>query len=108
MFACKRKLQAALLLLLSLWPGFGLARNASQGLYTEPSGNQLDQASSVAAKSFEPPPEFYRGPGSNPNKHPSLGSVGESLSETYNKWQGGGNGGYGGLQERITVGRNLL
>ncbi|KAH8334150.1 hypothetical protein KR059_006949, partial [Drosophila kikkawai] len=107
MFACKRKLQAALqlLLLMSLWLRFGLTQNASHEIATGRSENQLDLSSSVAAKSFEPPPEFYRGPGSHPNNHPSLGSVGESLSETYNKWQGLGNS-QGGLQERISVGHH--
>ncbi|KAH8248852.1 hypothetical protein KR032_003805 [Drosophila birchii] len=101
MFSCKRKLQAVLqllLLLLSLCLGFGLTQNSTEG-----SENQLDLSSSVAAKSFEPPPEFYRGPGSSPNNPHSLGSVGESLSDTYNRWQGLGNS-QGGLQERISVG----
>ncbi|KAH8281854.1 hypothetical protein KR054_003360, partial [Drosophila jambulina] len=102
MFAFKRKLQVALqlLLLLSICPGFGLSQNQNSS-----QENQLDLSSSVAAKSFEQPPEFYRGPGSSPNNHYSLGSVGESLSETYNRWQGLGNS-QGVLQERISVGHH--
>ncbi|KAH8355845.1 hypothetical protein KR200_001523 [Drosophila serrata] len=108
MFTCKRKLQAAvqlLLLLLSLRLGFGLTQNSSHELATGRSENQLDLPSSVAAKSFEPLPEFYRGPGSSSNNHHSLGSVGESLSETYNKWKALGNS-QGNIQERISVGHH--
>ncbi|KAH8259013.1 hypothetical protein KR038_007366 [Drosophila bunnanda] len=109
MFVCKRKLQAALqlqlLLLLSLCLGFALTQNSSQELATGRSENLFNLSSSVAAKSFEPPPEFYRGPGSSANNQHSLGSVGESLSETYNKWKVLGNS-QGSLQERISVGHH--
>lgn len=39
------------------------------------------------------------------NGHPSLGSVGESLSETYRKWRGLGGP---GLQQRISVGKLIF
>ncbi|KAH8413360.1 hypothetical protein KR009_010378, partial [Drosophila setifemur] len=108
MFASKRKLQTAYL---SLWLSAVLAQNASDERVTGRAGNQIDLASSATGKGYQPELEFYRGPGSGSglgsgplsgtNSHPSLGSVGESLSETYNKWRGGAGG---GLQQRISVG----
>ncbi|XP_043950296.1 serine/threonine-protein phosphatase 1 regulatory subunit 10 [Drosophila biarmipes] len=142
MFASKRQLAIAFGLI--FWTCLAVAQNASDKVVSDRGGNQLDQAGSATAKggfepppefyrgpgsgsvsntlsgssahskSFEPPPEFYRGPGSgggsgagsgvNPlsgsSTHPSLGSVGESLSETYNKWRAGG----AHLQDRISVG----
>ncbi|EDV93977.1 uncharacterized protein LOC6562104 [Drosophila grimshawi] len=81
--------------------------------------NRLDYGSASIAKSYDPPPEFYRGPGSTSSgsstsiSHPvsnkylgsavgggaQLGSVGESLSEAYNKWRQGV-----GQHDRISVG----
>jgi len=140
MFACKRKLRIAFGLI--FWTSLAVAQNASDKVVSDRGGSQLDQAGSATAKSFEPPPEFYRGPGSGSgsntlsgsNTHskgfepppefyrgpgseagsgshtlsgsstrPSLGSVGESLSETYNKWRAGGSN----LQDRISVGEFL-
>ncbi|XP_034474837.1 glycine-rich cell wall structural protein 1.8 [Drosophila innubila] len=86
------------------------------------SSNGLDYAGTNIAKSYDPPPEFYRGPGSSSGSvsgsyvgstgagiggisgiggsgGTQLGSVGESLSETYNKWRHGA-----GSQQRISVG----
>nr|XP_016945971.1 serine/threonine-protein phosphatase 1 regulatory subunit 10 [Drosophila suzukii] len=137
MFACKRKLRIAFGLI--FWTSLAVAQNASDKVVSDRGGSQQDQAGSATAKSYEPPPEFYRGPGSGSgsntlsvsNTHskgfepppefyrgpgseagsgshtlsgsstrPSLGSVGESLSETYNKWRAGGSN----LQDRISVG----
>ncbi|XP_017132194.1 serine/threonine-protein phosphatase 1 regulatory subunit 10 [Drosophila elegans] len=115
MFACKRQLRIALGL---AWFGMSIAvaQNASDAGVSSRAVSQLDLAGSATAKSFEPPPEFYRGRGpgsgggggaglettplSGSTSHPSLGSVGESLSETYNKWRAGG----ANLQDRISVG----
>lgn len=78
------------------------------------SGNGLDYAGTNIAKSYDPPPEFYRGPGSTTGSSASsgssgfvgstggsaqLGTVGENLSEAYNKWRQGA-----ALQDRISVG----
>ncbi|KAH8352502.1 hypothetical protein KR084_004521 [Drosophila pseudotakahashii] len=108
MFASKRKLRIALGLI--LWTSLAVAQNASEEGVSDRVGNQVDLAGSATAKSFEPPPEFYRGPGSGQGSssspssgstsHPSLGSVGESLSDTYSKWRAGG----ANLQDRISVG----
>ncbi|XP_016989271.1 serine/threonine-protein phosphatase 1 regulatory subunit 10 [Drosophila rhopaloa] len=105
MFACNRKLRIGFSL--ACWIGLVVAQNASDQRVSDREGNHLDLAGSATAKSFEPPPEFYRGPGSGgssplrgPSSHPSLGSVGESLSETYNKWRAGATN----LQDRISVG----
>ncbi|XP_030377213.1 WW domain-containing protein C660.06 [Scaptodrosophila lebanonensis] len=82
-----------------------------------------DLTGSATAKSYEPPPEFYRGPGSTSSDSTAasflskstsvlgsgghLGSVGESLSEAYNKWRNGGKFNYNlpgsALQDRISV-----
>ncbi|XP_017156849.1 uncharacterized protein LOC108165327 [Drosophila miranda] len=75
--------------------------------------------SSAAAKSYDPPPEFYRGPGSIPKLDntaagfiskpigaiplggtPKIGGFKENLSEAYDKWRQGGRP----LQDRISVG----
>ncbi|XP_043662937.1 glycine, alanine and asparagine-rich protein [Drosophila teissieri] len=108
MFARNRKLRIAFGLI--FWTSLAVAQNASDERVSERSGNQLDLAGSATAKSFEPPPEFYRGPGSgggleanrpiSSSGHPALGSVGESLSDTYNRWRAGG----ASLQDRISVG----
>ncbi|EDV31174.2 uncharacterized protein Dana_GF15228, isoform C [Drosophila ananassae] len=109
MFTSKQKLQA---LVLSLGLSVALVQNTTgDERETGRLGNQLDLSSSASGKSLEPPPEFYRGPESidgpetsplsGTNGHPSLGSVGESLSETYKKWRGLGGA---GLQQRISVG----
>lgn len=78
------------------------------------SGNGLDYSGTNIAKSYDPPPEFYRGPGSTTGSSASsgssgfvgstggsaqLGTVGENLSEAYNKWRQGA-----ALQDRISVG----
>ncbi|EDW88518.1 serine/threonine-protein phosphatase 1 regulatory subunit 10 [Drosophila yakuba] len=106
MFVRNRKLRIAIGLI--FWTSLAVAQNASDERVSERSGNQLDLAGSATAKSFEPPPEFYRGPGSglesntpiSSSGRPSLGSVGESLSDTYNRWRAGG----ASLQDRISVG----
>ncbi|XP_017068440.2 uncharacterized protein LOC108106093 [Drosophila eugracilis] len=106
MFACNRELGIAFGLI--FWATLALAQNSSNERASDRTINQLDLAGSATAKSFEPPPEFYRGPGSgaglgsNPISQPSLGSVGESLSETYNKWRAGA----ANLQDRISVGHH--
>ncbi|TDG43871.1 hypothetical protein AWZ03_009677 [Drosophila navojoa] len=99
----------------------GSAQNASHVVW-EPSRNtskrevtnRLDYAGTNIAKSYDPPPEFYRGPGSTITSPASssissagtsvlggaqLGSVGESLSEAYNKWKQSA-----GQHDRISVG----
>lgn len=114
MFARNRKLRIAIGLI--FWTSLAVAQNASAQYeaVSQRSGNQLDLAGSAIANSFEPPPEFYRGPGSgggglenntpiSSSGHPSLGSVGESLSDTYNRWRAGG----ANLQDRISVGESL-
>ncbi|XP_001970303.2 POU domain, class 3, transcription factor 1 [Drosophila erecta] len=108
MFARNRKLRVTIGLI--FWTNLAVAQNASDERVSERSGSQLDLAASANAKSFEPPPEFYRGPASggglevnspiSSSGHPSLGSVGESLSDTYNRWRAGG----AHLQDRISVG----
>ncbi|EDW52142.1 glycine-rich cell wall structural protein 1 [Drosophila sechellia] len=110
MFARNRKLRLAFGLI--FWTSLAVTQKASaqDEAVSQRSGNQLDLAGSAIAKSFEPPPEFYRGPGSggglekntpiSSSGHPSLGSVGESLSDTYNKWRAGG----ANPQDRISVG----
>ncbi|KAI8041856.1 hypothetical protein M5D96_006126 [Drosophila gunungcola] len=81
---------------------------------------KLDPLGSAAAKSYDPPPEFYRGPGSTTSKLDStaagflskpigalppaggghqVGSPNDNLSEAYDKWRLGGN-----FQDRISVG----
>ncbi|XP_017072004.1 uncharacterized protein LOC108108461 [Drosophila eugracilis] len=83
---------------------------------------KLDPLGSAAAKSYDPPPEFYRGPGSSSSKldntaasfiskpigslppaggsHGSqISSLNENLSEAYDKWRLGGN-----IHDRISVG----
>lgn len=77
--------------------------------------NGLDYAGTNIAKSYDPPPEFYRGPGSTTGSSvvsgsggfvgstgggAQLGTVGEHLSEAYNKWRQGA-----ALQDRISVGK---
>ncbi|XP_017060648.1 uncharacterized protein LOC108100994 [Drosophila ficusphila] len=104
MFASKLKLRIALSLF--FWTNLVVGQNATVEGVSDRTENQLDLAGSATAKSFEPPPEFYRGPGSGSSSssgsssHPSLGSVGESLSETYNNWRAGS----GNFQDRISVG----
>ncbi|KAH8262877.1 hypothetical protein KR044_001269 [Drosophila immigrans] len=131
MFGFKRQLLAARCLwLLCLF--FGLpsswAQNSSSTVVWEPSNGNTNKrevgsssgpayAGTNIAKSYDPPPEFYRGPGSTSSSGSGsfvgstglgsvsgsggqqLGSVGESLSETYNKWRNGA-----GVQQRISVG----
>ncbi|KAM8716508.1 hypothetical protein ACLKA7_003390 [Drosophila subpalustris] len=106
------------------------AQNASTVVWEPSNGNTnkrevsnsngLDYAGTNIAKSYDPPPEFYRGPGSSSGSASGssyvgstgagiggisgsggtqLGSLGESLSETYNKWRQGS-----GSQQRISVG----
>nr|XP_016933057.1 uncharacterized protein LOC108012267 [Drosophila suzukii] len=86
---------------------------------------KLDPLGSAAAKSYDPPPEFYRGPGSTTSKLDStaagfiskpisslppagggggpggshISSLHENLSEAYDKWRLGGS-----IQDRISVG----
>ncbi|EDX10836.1 GD12416 [Drosophila simulans] len=83
---------------------------------------KLDPVGSAAAKSYDPPPEFYRGPGSSPSKldstaagfiskpigalppvggaHGSQASgLNDNLSQAYDKWKLGGN-----IHDRISVG----
>ncbi|XP_023170290.1 uncharacterized protein LOC111599008 [Drosophila hydei] len=99
----------------------GSTQNSSHVVW-EPSGttnkrevaNRLDYAGTNIAKSYDPPPEFYRGPGTTVTSSGSssstvsgtsglgsaqLGSVGESLSEAYNKWRQSA-----GQHDRISVG----
>ncbi|KAH8297967.1 hypothetical protein KR018_003233 [Drosophila ironensis] len=112
MLASSRKFQAVLL---SLCLSGALAENSTT---VEPSvvsgraGNHLDLFTSATGKGFDPPPEFYRSPGTDrggglmsggPGGQTALGSVGETLSETYNKWRGVQAL---GLQQRISVGHN--
>ncbi|EDW57630.1 uncharacterized protein [Drosophila virilis] len=133
MYANKRKLVLGqlglwLCLCLCLCQELCWAQNASTVVW-EPStasgnankrevGNRLDYAGTNIAKSYDPPPEFYRGPGttssgSSTASHSAssllgstgvgsgsqLGNVGESLSEAYNKWRQST-----GQHERISVG----
>uniref|UniRef100_A0A6P4F3P4 Uncharacterized protein LOC108047793 n=1 Tax=Drosophila rhopaloa TaxID=1041015 RepID=A0A6P4F3P4_DRORH len=84
---------------------------------------KLDPLGPAAAKSYDPPPEFYRGPGSTTSKldstaagfiskpigalppaggahgGPQVSSLNENLSEAYDKWRLGGN-----IHDRISVG----
>ncbi|XP_017836334.2 LOW QUALITY PROTEIN: uncharacterized protein LOC108595580 [Drosophila busckii] len=127
MFVVKRKVHACLWLCFCLGVKSALAQaqNSSQAssdhVVWEPSSgstnkreisnaNGLDYAALNIAKSYDPPPEFYRGPGSSGKRQhgsgvssagsgPQLGSVGEHLSEAYNKWRQNAN-----LQDRISVG----
>ncbi|KAH8376982.1 hypothetical protein KR093_002497 [Drosophila rubida] len=104
-------------------PSNGSAGNGNANKREVGSSNGLDYAGTNIAKSYDPPPEFYRGPGSTASSGSGtfvgstgigissgsgsgngigghqLGSVGDSLSETYNKWRNGA-----GVQQRISVG----
>ncbi|XP_017058917.1 uncharacterized protein LOC108099801 [Drosophila ficusphila] len=144
MFAIKGKLLAAL----GLWLGFCITIAAAQAqnspkIQASQSGSKsesesqswkpmqprkrqaivkLDPLGSAAAKSYDPPPEFYRGPGSSASSSaskldstaagfiskpigalPPVGggssSQAENLSEAYEKWRLGGN-----IHDRISVG----
>ncbi|KAH8300378.1 hypothetical protein KR018_000613 [Drosophila ironensis] len=132
MFAMPRKLLSCLGLCLVF--ALATAQNASQESESwqpmQPQKRQavvkLDPLGSAAAKSYDPPPEFYRGPGSTSTKtdsaaasfiskpigslpptggHTSGGSqtssLNENLSEAYDNWRRGGGV---GLQDRISVG----
>ncbi|XP_064553853.1 uncharacterized protein LOC135439147 [Drosophila montana] len=120
MYANKRKLVIGQLgLWLCLCQELCWAQNASTVVW-EPStankrevGNRLDYAGINIAKSYDPPPEFYRGPGTTSGSGSStasqttgvgsgtqLGNVGESLSEAYNKWRQS----TASQHERISVG----
>ncbi|KAH8327665.1 hypothetical protein KR074_008430 [Drosophila pseudoananassae] len=134
MFAFQGKLLPALGLCFCFFLTRASAENASQPTDSwkpmQPQKRQavvkLDPIGSPAAKSYDPPPEFYRGPGSTPSKSDStaasfiskpigslppsgihssgagsqLSSLNENLSEAYDKWRLGG----AALQDRISVG----
>ncbi|XP_001357427.3 uncharacterized protein [Drosophila pseudoobscura] len=98
MWPTKRKVQAALSLLWLSLVSVSLADNASD----DPASNQINSEGSASGKSFDPPPEFYKGGLSSETQaasglHPSLGRLGESLNEAYSKWRNS-------PQERIIVG----
>lgn len=136
MFAIKGKLLPGYALCLGLFVTFAAAqaKNAtadSESASWKPLQPQKRQAvvklealGSAAAKSYEPPPEFYRGPGSSSSStskldsqaagfiskpigslppvggvHSQLSSINDNLSEAYDKWRQGGS-----LQDRISVG----
>ncbi|KAH8380200.1 hypothetical protein KR009_009448 [Drosophila setifemur] len=136
MFALKGKLLPGiglcLILSLSLTYTSAEAQNSSQETDSwkpvQPQKRQvqvvkLDPVGSPSAKSYDPPPEFYRGPGSTASKQDSTAasfiskpigslppaggnrgnsqtsSLNENLSEAYDKWRLGGS-----LQDRISVG----
>ncbi|XP_039485268.2 uncharacterized protein LOC120447780 [Drosophila santomea] len=132
MFASKGKLLPALGLYfgLLLTINFASAQNASKESESwqpmQPQKRQaivkLDPVGSAAAKSYDPPPEFYRGPGSSTPKLdstaagfiskpigalPPVGgvhgsqasSLNDNLSQAYDKWKLGGN-----IHDRISVG----
>ncbi|XP_034099350.1 uncharacterized protein LOC117564603 [Drosophila albomicans] len=129
MFGFKRQLLASrsLWLLLLFGVPSSWTQNSSSTVVWEPSngntgnGNtnkrEVDYAGTNIAKSYDPPPEFYRGPGSTGSSGSGsyvgstgigsvsggggqqLGSVGESLSDAYNKWRNSA-----GVQQRISVG----
>ncbi|XP_022208128.2 uncharacterized protein LOC111064682 [Drosophila obscura] len=105
MWPTKRKVQPALSLWLSLL-SVALAEQASSP--PDPASNSIDSDSSASGKSFATPEEFYRGGGDHSAEsqaasglHPSLGRLGESLSEAYSKWR---QGAAAGAQKRIIVG----
>ncbi|XP_020816044.1 uncharacterized protein LOC110190079 [Drosophila serrata] len=137
MFAIKGKLLPGCALYLGLFVTFATAQaqNASEDSGSaswkplQPQKRQavvkLDTLGSAAAKSYDPPPEFYRGPGSSTKStskldsqaagfiskpigslppvggiHSQIDSVNDNLSEAYDKWRLGG----GNLQDRISVG----
>ncbi|XP_034656155.1 fibroin heavy chain [Drosophila subobscura] len=137
MFATTRNLRCSLCwVCLCLWLTAVLAQEQNSTADTDTSWTPLKppqkrQASSgaAAAKSYDPPPEFYRGPGSVQKLDstaagfiskpigalPPVGGAGagagaggaapgagESLSEAYDKWRKGG--GSRPLQDRISVG----
>ncbi|XP_002095027.3 uncharacterized protein LOC6534347 [Drosophila yakuba] len=132
MFASKGKLLPALGLCLGLLLTINLAsaQNASKESESwqpmQPQKRQaivkLDPVGSAAAKSYDPPPELYRGPGSSTAKLdstaagfiskpigalPPVGgvhgsqasSLNDNLSQAYDKWKLGGN-----IHDRISVG----
>ncbi|XP_017010827.2 uncharacterized protein [Drosophila takahashii] len=137
MFAIKGKLLPAFGLCLGLFITLTAAQAQNSSKESEswkpmqPQKRQaivkLDPLGSAAAKSYDPPPEFYRGPGSSTSKldstaagfiskpisslppaggggHIGYGgaqtsSLNENLSEAYDKWRLGGN-----IHDRISVG----
>ncbi|XP_070141549.1 prisilkin-39 [Drosophila kikkawai] len=135
MFAINGKLLPGCALCLGLLVTFAAAQNASEESGSaswkplQPQKRQavvkLDTLGSAAAKSYDPPPEFYRGPGSSTKStskldsqaagfiskpigslppvggvHSQISSLNDNLSEAYDKWRLGG----GSLQDRISVG----
>lgn len=105
-----------------VWEPSQATTNNKRDVNSGSSGNGLDYAGTNIAKSYDPPPEFYRGPGSTTGSSASsgaggfvgstrggivgstsggaqLGTVGENLSEAYNKWRQGA-----AFQDRISVG----
>jgi len=138
MFALKGKLLPAFGLYLGLFITVSAAQAQNKSKEPEswkpmqPQKRQaivkLEPLGSAAAKSYDPPPEFYRGPGSTTSKLDStaagfiskpvsslppagagggghggshISSLHESLSEAYDKWKLGGN-----IQDRISVGES--
>lgn len=100
-----------------VWEPSQATTNNKRDVNSGSSGNGLDYAGTNIAKSYDPPPEFYRGPGSTTGSSASsstggfvgstsggaqLGTVGENLSEAYNKWRQSAV-----FQDRISVGMYL-